>query len=80
MFISYGPPYKEWSDIYKACNANIVLMINGSSTKTFRIGIVNVKIFYDVVKTLTNLKKVLKLRRILIFLKTLSIGFWVKRG
>lgn len=79
MFISYGPPYKEWSDIYKACNANIVLMINGSSTKTFRIGIANVKIFY-VVKTLTNLKQVLKLRRILISLKTLSIGFWVKRA
>ena len=79
MFISYGPPYKEWSDIYKACNANIVLMINGSSTKTFRIGIANVKIFY-VVKTLTNLKQVLKLRSILISLKTLSIGFWVKRA
>ena len=79
MFISYGPPYKEWSDIYKACNANIVLMINGSSTKTFRIGIANVKTFY-VVKTLTNLKQVLKLRRILISLKTLSIGFWVKRA
>lgn len=79
MFISYGPPYKEWSDIYKACNANIVLMINGSSTKTFWIGIANVKIFY-VVKTLTNLKQVLKLRRILISLKTLSIGFWVKRA
>lgn len=79
MFISYGPPYKEWSDIYKACNANIVLMINGSSTKTFRIGIANVKIFY-VVKTLTNLKQVLKLRRILISLKTLSMGFWVKRA
>lgn len=66
-------PYKELFDTYKECNATTTLIRNCSSSKIIRIGTIKVMMLNGIVRTLTNVKHVLKLRKILIFLGTLRI-------
>ena len=65
-------PYKECFGTYKECDASIVFMGNDSSSKVIEIGPIKVRMFDGVVKALSNVKHIPKLRRSLIYLKTLD--------
>ena len=60
--------FHVWFDTYKECDPNIPLISNDSSSKTIGIDTIKVKMFYDVVKILNNVKHVPKLRMSLISL------------
>ena len=51
-------PHSEWFDSYKLCDVGAFLMADGSSAKAIGIGILKVKIFDGVVRTLVNVRHV----------------------
>ena len=71
------------SHTYKVCNVNTIRMDNDSSSKIIGIDTIKVRIFDGVVRTLSNVKYVPKLRKSLISLRALdNLGyvFSIKNG
>ena len=70
-------PYKEWFDTYRECNVSIVWTCNDSSSKVLiGTGSIKMRMFDGVMRTLSNVKHVPKLRKSLISLGALdNLGY-----
>lgn len=62
----------DWFTTYKVVNYNIVLIVNNMPCKIIGIGIVRIKMHDGIVKTLTNVRHVPKLKKNLIYLCALN--------
>jgi hypothetical protein len=66
----------QWFETFKSCNVDTVLMGNDTMCKAIGIGTVKVRMFNGVVRTFTNVRYVLDLKKNLISLCTLdSLGY-----
>lgn len=65
-------PNRDWFITYKAMNGGIVLMENSIPFKTVRIGTFQNRMHDGIVKTLTNVRHVPKLKKNLIYLGSLD--------
>ena len=61
---------KEWFDIYKPYDANIVLMGNDAGYKAIGISIIKIKMYDGIIKTLGDVRHILELKKNLISLGT----------
>ena len=66
-------PERKYFDTYRACDASTVMMGNGSASRVVGIGTVKMKMFDGVVRTLTNVRHVPRLRRWLIHWECLTL-------
>ena len=72
-------PHRDWFDTYKLVNCGSVLMINDVACKVIGIGIIKIKTFDNVVRTLGEVQHVLEVKKKLISLETLdSNGYYYK--
>ena len=65
-------PKKDWFDTYKPYNVGMVQMGNDATCPIIGIGIVKIKMFDGVVRFLSNVRRVLDLRKNLISLGVLD--------
>ncbi|KAG8477010.1 hypothetical protein CXB51_030151 [Gossypium anomalum] len=68
----YMNPNRDWFTIYKTVSEGVVLMGNNTSCKIAGVGTIKVKMFDGVVRTLSDVRHVLELKRNLISLSTLD--------
>lgn len=66
----YMTPNKEYFSTYQSVEGGVVLM--GSSNPIVGIGLVKIQMYYDIVRTLTEVRYILKLKKSLISLSTLD--------
>ena len=72
-------PHRDWLDTCKSVNCGSVLMINDVACKVIGIGIIKIKTFDNVVRTLGEVQHVLEVKKNLISLETLdSNGYYYK--
>ena len=72
-------PNKDWFNTYRSVNFGSVMMGNDISWKVARIGNIKIKMFDDVVRTLSDVRHVPDLRKNMISLGTLNYnGFSYK--
>jgi len=67
-------PKKNWLTSYQAVDSGVVLMGNDNSCKTIGVGSVKIKMFDGVIRTLTNVRHVSEIKKILIYLRVLDFG------
>ncbi|KAG8475436.1 hypothetical protein CXB51_032203 [Gossypium anomalum] len=65
-------PNRDWFTTYETMSEGVVLMGNNASCKIAGVGTIKVKMFDGVVKTLSDVRHVLELKRNLISLSTLD--------
>ena len=70
--IFHMTPNQDWLSTYEIVHKGAILMGNNASFKVAGIGIVHIKMFDGVVRTLSDVKHVLNLKRNLISLSTLN--------
>ena len=70
--IFHMTPNQDWLSTYEIVHKGAILMGNNASCKVAGIGIVHIKMFDGVVRTLSDVKHVLNLKRNLISLSTLD--------
>jgi hypothetical protein len=78
-FLDYGAshhifPHKIWFTSYQAIDGGVVLMGNNNSCKTIGVGSVKIKMFNGIIRTLIDVRYVLKLKKNLIYLGVLDSG------
>ncbi|KAG8488765.1 hypothetical protein CXB51_016773 [Gossypium anomalum] len=66
-------PNRDWFTTYKTVSEGVVLMGNNTSCKIAGVGIIKVKMFDGVVRTLSDVRHVPELKRNLISLSTLDL-------
>ena len=66
-------PNRDWFSTYETVSKGVVLMGNNSSCKVAGIGAIKIKMFDEIVKTLSDVKHVSDLKRNLISLSTLDL-------
>ena len=72
-------PHRDWFDTYKPVNCGSFLMGNDAACKVVGIGIIKIKMFDNVVRTLGEARHVLEVKKNLISLETLdSNGYCYK--
>ena len=66
-------PNRYWFSIYELVSKGVVLIGNNSSCKVASIGIIKIKMFDGIVRTLNDVRHVPDLKRNLISLNTLDL-------
>lgn len=66
----YMTPHKNWFTTYQTADGGMVLLGNNTICKTVGIGTIRIRMHDGVVRTLTDVRHVLKLKKNLISLRT----------
>ena len=61
-------PNKDWFSTYQQIDGGKALLVNSVACKVVRVNIIWIKMHDDIVRTLTDVRHVLELKKILIFL------------
>jgi hypothetical protein len=67
-------PHRSWFTSYQVINGGVVLMGNNNPCKTIGVGSVKIKMFDGIIRTLTDVRHVPKLKKNLISLGVLDSG------